>query len=241
MPIYRIDSGSYDSYLEDRKNKKALFVAPYFDEATKSSSMTVEIAEEIAQSEGKDWEIWELEVENAVRDNFEDTIRNYGPFDLVFYGGHGDEVGWIGQLKSYSYSMSRLAPIDYLMDLNNSKLLSGSVVVSIACLVGKIAPQIVQNGCKSFIGSTDFIYVGYSYEGIKNYEADFIRSFESIPMALFRGYSVRDAVDYFSDVCQTYENEYEKNKYKFYDTFQENMKRNREGMSVYGDTDAVIV
>lgn len=239
MPYHRIDSNSYD-YLDDRKNNRVLFIAPYFDEATKSSSMTVEIAEEIFNSNDS-WEIWELEVDSAVRSNFETVIKNYGPFDLVFFGGHGDQLGWIGQLPLYSYSLSKLARNDYIMDIDNAKLLSNTIVVSIACLVGRLAPSIINLGCRTFIGSTDFIYVGYSYEGVKNYEADFIRSFESIPLSLIRGYTVSEALDYFSNVCLTYEQEYEDKQYKYYDTFKENMVRNREGISAYGDVDASII
>ena len=235
-----------------RSRKKALFIAPYFDEATRSSSLTVEIAEEIfsslaSSSEtatetglGAEWEIWELEVDDAVRSNFDSVITDDGPFDLVVYGGHGDTGGWIGQVSSYSYSAPTLKPGERLMDSQNIGLLRGTIAVSIACLAGVLAPLAVQQGCRAFVGSDDFIFVGFPYEGIKNYRADFVRTFEAIILSLAHGLTVSESIEYFVRVCKDYEDEYEKDKPKYYETFMANMGRNARSVRAWGDSNAAI-
>ena len=242
MPNSRISSRS-------TSRKKALFIAPYFDEATRSSSLTVEIAEEIfsslagessSEGLGEEWDIWELEVDDAVRSNFESVITDDGPFDLVVYGGHGDTSGWIGQVTTYSYSSPRLEPGDRLMDSQNIDFLRGTITVSIACLVGGLAPLAVQQGCRAFVGSDDFVFVGFPYEGIKNYRADFVRTFEAIILSLAHGLTVSESIEYFVRVCKDYEDEYEKDKPKYYETFKANMGRNARSVRAWGDSNAAI-
>jgi hypothetical protein len=126
------------------------------------------------------------------------------------------------------------------MDSQNIDFLRGTITVSIACLVGGLAPLAVEQGCRAFVGSDDFVFVGFPYEGIKNYRADFVRTFEAIILSLAHGLTVSESIEYFVRVCKDYQEEYEKDKPKYYETFKANMKRNARSIRAWGNSNATI-
>jgi len=116
---------------------KALFVAPSFDQASEVSFKWYRDAlREIRQKSS--WSIEALPKEMVTRENFE---RKIADVDIFAYWDHGNYDKLADQNK------------DNLVDCNNSHLLSGKEVFTLACMSSKkLGRDAVDKGAKLYQG-----------------------------------------------------------------------------------------
>ena len=216
--------------IQMQKGKLALLIAPYYDMATSITSIAERTLIELLQSEGMT--VLTLEGPEATYDNLVQVLKP-GYIELVVYLGHGLDDAWIGQQPSPRP----------LLTADEAGLLSGSIVVAIACnslkYLGNLA---VTKKAKAYLGFLDLVLCPVTDLSMadRNYAADFVRTFIHPVVALIQGRSVSQAVLEFQDLCYYYADLYATKRYDFWEFHSFAMMHNAENFSYAGHPDTVL-
>jgi len=174
-------------------------------------------------------EVDRLYVWAATRPFFEWRGLSSGPYDGVFYFGHGLEDALVGQLPLGLWLL--------MCDLANAHLLRGSVVVTVACLSGlELGPTVVGLGARAYTGSRHYMYVGFPMEE-HDYSRDFMDTWLELVRVLAEGSTIGDAYEAYLSKCDYYVGLYAGmlDSWPNADAFLAFMRFNRDYYSLYGD------
>lgn len=204
----------------------ALVIAPFHDRATEITSECARIAVEILEENG--FHVYTLEKDDATRDKLEEFLRKHPETRLIIYMGHGDEDKLLGQLPQ--------GEVNPLIDLTNVDLLAGKVVVAVACLSGRrLGMSAIAHDAKAYLGWDDLVYIALPVEGVRNYQADFMRALLAPVITVAKHRTFSEAKRNFEEVCDYYINLYEQNKWKFWDVFKRFMEHNKNHFVIHGE------
>lgn len=193
--------------LQTHAGKKALLIAPFHDAPTGTSSIAARSLIDFLKS--AEMEVTVLEGNDARFKQFQDAMALEGPFDLCLYFGHGGKDSWRGQ-QPFEKTI--------LMDLSRAWWLSGSIVVSVACLsLDRLGPKSVVESARGYLGFDDLVVApSCTQQFERNYRADFIRTFMSPVVSLVAEEKRLDAVVYtFRELCISYRDLYYREGYQF--------------------------
>lgn len=205
--------------------KKALVIAPFHDCPTETSSTSARSLIDFLQSVGMDVTL--LEGDDARFKQFQDAL-GMEKHDLIIYAGHGGKDTWRGQTP-----FSERA----LLDLENAWWLSGSIVVSIACLtISRLGPKAVVESARGYLGFSDLVVSPCSTQQFeRNYRADFIRTFMSPVVSLIEGKRLDACVFDFRELCISYANLYYREGYQFSGYYEWAMMHNASVFDYLGN------
>jgi len=214
---------------------RALVLAPYHDAATKNSSTAAELVVSVLRENNIEVDV--LSGERCVREELERLLErrreeNLLPYSIVVYLGHGTDETWAGQ---------RDKELEPLLDRENVEKLRGSVLVGICCLSSRyLLKESIGKGVRGALGFRDVLYLAEGVEGVRNYAADFIRTFVLIPFCLAKGYTLSDVVREFKELCEEYASLYKKEKLAFFEDVGVWMKMNSSSIEFEGRPDVTM-
>jgi len=214
---------------------RALVMAPYHDAATKHSSLAAELVVNVLKENNIEVDV--LAADKCVREEFERLLKQRSeekrlPYSLVIYLGHGNDMTWEGQSD---------AELEPLLDTMNVVKLSGSVIVGICCLSGRyLLKEAIGKGVRGALGFSDILYLAEGVEGVRNYAADFIRTFVLIPLCLVKGYTLSDTVREFKELCAEYSRLYKEKEFLFGRDVTAMMAKNSRGIEFAGRPDETL-
>lgn len=185
----------------------------------------------------ENYNVYSLEGPEVTRENLQALLESRakegkGPFSLVLYAGHGLKECLIGQENHSS---------EPLLDEDNIMLLSGSVIIAIACRSGSgLGLKSIQKGVRSFVGFSGDVYLPEIQEGTRNFQGDFLRTLLLLPLLAAKGYTVDHIVRDYKELSEEYMKKYQENKYLFYEDAHAWLNNNLKGITYHGNPDVTL-
>ena len=212
--------------LQKYAGKKCLTISSFHDPPTSTSSTACRSLTDFIKSAGI--EVTQLEGDDARFKQFKNALGTEGPFSLILYFGHGCKDSWRGQTPFFERA---------LLDLENAWWLSGSIVVSIACLtISRLGPKAVVESARGYLGFDDLVVAPSATQQFeRNYRADFIRTFMSPVVSLIEGKRLDACVYEFRELCISYANLYYREGYQFSGYYEWAMMHNASVFDYLGN------
>lgn len=204
------------------------------DAATSRSSIVARFLLTTLRKEG--FEVYTLEREDATREKLEGFLMKRAEegkpnLNLLIYLGHGLKGSLQGQ-DGVDVS---------LLDEDNIGMLSGSVVVAIACYSGSGLGRIsISKGLRDYTGWKGLLFLPEVMLDTRGFQGDFMQSFLMIPLCLAKGYTMEHAVREYKKLVQHYIDKYREEKPLFWEQGVAWHNNNLRGVGYAGTGDVAI-